>query len=631
MAAFMPHGMCFAWQGPLLALHVLSDSAIVIAYFSIPLALVRVATRRPDLPLGRMMVLFSAFIIACGVTHAFAIWTIWFPDYWIDGAAKAVTGIISIFTAIALARALPGILSLPSPQAHEAINARLTNANDRLARALALLEVQSIEEQATIDNLADGVVVLDASDTIVRSNRAAARLVPDDLLGFVLGDPSAMFGVVDEDGSPFDARRVPLRVARASDAVCTVVVGVGEASARRWLTVAATPIRDHVLAGTSRVIVTMSDVTELRVRELEQSDYARQLHTLHSIASDANARTKDRIDSALHAALEKLGFAYAFFARIDDDALVIDNSVYVDPTFPNGLAIKTRVPSDRSGLLVGTRDAIVEVGDLAKADAASFPFGSDGAYLGTAIVVDGLPYGIIGFRSRAAQAHHTKNTNVEFIRVTGHLVAFAIEQSLHRSRLDGLAFYDALTTLPNRVLLFDRLEQAIRAGSRRNEPFAVMYLDLDGFKAVNDTYGHAAGDEVLKAVSLRLRGAMRESDTVARLGGDEFVVLAPHVDDPKKAARLALSILDAIAQPIPLDGTDAAVTAGIGIALFSADGSTAQALVDAADTALRAAKLAGSNCFRFASETARAQGTIVEPLVATQSGRAPSARRSPRA
>jgi diguanylate cyclase (GGDEF)-like protein len=149
------------------------------------------------------------------------------------------------------------------------------------------------------------------------------------------------------------------------------------------------------------------------------------------------------------------------------------------------------------------------------------------------------------------------------------------------------------------VLFNDRIRQAMGAAKRYKRGFAVMYLDLDEFKEINDRYGHPVGDLVLRAVSDRLIATLRESDTVARFGGDEFVILQPVVNGPLDAAELARKIVDTLQTPLEIDDFRQAVQTSIGIALYPQDGSTTEELMDHADRALYRAKRAGRNRWRF--------------------------------
>lgn len=171
----------------------------------------------------------------------------------------------------------------------------------------------------------------------------------------------------------------------------------------------------------------------------------------------------------------------------------------------------------------------------------------------------------------------------------------------HAQRVEYLAFHDGLTGLPNRSLFSKLLVQGIHQSHRYNRQLAVLFLDLDRFKAINDTLGHDAGDELLREVALRLKGCLRESDTVARLGGDEFVVLLSELSEDKYAANVAQKILVATAKPFVLLGNEFTVTASVGIATYPQDGTDEQTLTKNADIAMYHAKEQGKNNYQFFS------------------------------
>ncbi len=168
--------------------------------------------------------------------------------------------------------------------------------------------------------------------------------------------------------------------------------------------------------------------------------------------------------------------------------------------------------------------------------------------------------------------------------------------------VDHLAHHDTLTGLANRLMFHDRLEHAIANSQRTGKKVALIFVDLDRFKEINDSRGHAAGDNVLKAASNRLKGMVREVDTVARLGGDEFIVLIDAIDDPQQVAFIAQKLVDRFRLPMEIDGQYMYV----GISMFPQDGSNATELLEKADLAMYRSKRKGGNTFHFyAAEMAR--------------------------
>jgi diguanylate cyclase (GGDEF)-like protein len=178
-----------------------------------------------------------------------------------------------------------------------------------------------------------------------------------------------------------------------------------------------------------------------------------------------------------------------------------------------------------------------------------------------------------------------------------------------------LAQHDSLTDLPNRCLLNERLTRAMALSNRYQRRLAVLFLDLDRFKKINDSMGHWIGDQVLRQISGRLVGCVRASDTVSRIGGDEFVVLLAEIEDEKDATICAEKITAAVTAPLRIDNDDLHLALSIGIAIYPGDGKDAEALIRSADTAMYRAKSEGrGTSYFFRNElnvVAREQGIRV--------------------
>jgi diguanylate cyclase (GGDEF)-like protein/PAS domain S-box-containing protein len=183
-------------------------------------------------------------------------------------------------------------------------------------------------------------------------------------------------------------------------------------------------------------------------------------------------------------------------------------------------------------------------------------------------------------------------------RVVG-VVMDITDRKMAEQRVAHMAHHDALTGLPNRVLLRDRIQHAIAQAHRAGTKLAVLFIDLDRFKTINDSLGHQLGDRLLQAVASRILVCVREGDTVARVGGDEFVIVIPGIETSADASTVAGKILEVLGNPFHLHGNDLHVGASIGISLYPSDGGDAETLMRNADTAMYAAKDAGRGNFKF--------------------------------
>jgi diguanylate cyclase (GGDEF)-like protein len=189
-----------------------------------------------------------------------------------------------------------------------------------------------------------------------------------------------------------------------------------------------------------------------------------------------------------------------------------------------------------------------------------------------------------------------------FLRDTADRLAVALANDDRQRALIRQAHYDGLTGLPNRELFRDRLDQELMRAAREGRMVALLFIDLDRFKHVNDSTGHSTGDKLLRIAAARLRASVRDSDTVARLGGDEFIVILPNVSDSRDAARTADLILARLAEPFLFDGLDYVLSASIGIACSPGDGQTSEQLLKCADMAMYRAKTNGRGSYAFFEE-----------------------------
>jgi diguanylate cyclase (GGDEF)-like protein/PAS domain S-box-containing protein len=196
------------------------------------------------------------------------------------------------------------------------------------------------------------------------------------------------------------------------------------------------------------------------------------------------------------------------------------------------------------------------------------------------------------------RGHVIRDDSGRAVRMIGAMADITVRKEAEE-RLAYLAQFDSLTGLPNRHLFRDRLMQTMARARRADKPMAVLFIDLDRFKLVNDTLGHSAGDRLLKEATQRLQSCVRSSDTVGRFGGDEFGAILTDLAKPADASLVAQKIIDALARPFHLDGHESYVTASIGITLFPSDGEEAGTLIMNADAAMYRAKEQGRNAYQY--------------------------------
>jgi diguanylate cyclase (GGDEF)-like protein len=265
--------------------------------------------------------------------------------------------------------------------------------------------------------------------------------------------------------------------------------------------------------------------------------------------------------------------------------LIVCNDRYVD---------MYDLPRDR----VGPGTALAEIVDM-RFEAGSFPAMTRDEYLHwrTNVAVSHEPTdSIVELQNgRTFKIRHRPMPDGGWVATHEDIT----EQRRSEVKIEYMAHHDALTDLANRVLLNQRLEHALGQRIHREQMVAVHHLDLDQFKAVNDTFGHPAGDKLLKIVAERLRGLVRETDTIARMGGDEFAIVQAPITDPSEATSLAQRFITSMSEPFDIDGHQAVIGASVGIAVGPGDGLRPDKLLRNADLALYRAKGDGRGTFRF--------------------------------
>ncbi len=263
------------------------------------------------------------------------------------------------------------------------------------------------------------------------------------------------------------------------------------------------------------------------------------------------------------------------------------------------------------GLFTDCNDAVLRMGGYAYDDLVGKPImdfvapesretvlsnirmGYERPYEGAILAKDGTPIAVeITGKVMPYKGKHYRMTVIRDIR----------DRREAEARIQFLAHHDTLTGLPNRILLMDRLEFILASARRRDAMVGILFLDLDNFKTVNDSLGHASGDALLRLTASRIEGVLRSVDVVARLGGDEFLVVLPDLENEQSTVAVAEKLLAAVSEPVILEGHGLSVSPSIGIAVFPRDGESADALIKNADAAMYLAKDRGRSNFQFFSE-----------------------------
>ncbi len=463
-------------------------------------------------------------------------------------------------------------------------------ARDRTADdAAALLDDREAWAQGIIDAVDDIIFVADADTRVQWVSPSITRLLgyrPDEVVGVVGGDyvhpddlstAFAGWAHVIEKVNTFQPRRVRFRTADGS---------------YRWMEAKATSrLDDPAIRG---VIVTLTDAADQVAYE---TLLAEQASLLEAIAQGKPLEvTLQQIARMVERALP--GSACAI-GMLDDDGIIrvracgpnLPRRVVqrLDELDPDSEACRElRRSQDRSFSydlrrheLLGPAGLFEELG-LGRADAVALRAAGTGELLG-AMTVFHRP------------DRELDEAGWELVTRSVNLAAIAIERRVFESRLEFQAFYDPLTELPNRALLHVRVQQAIERSSRTASGVAVLFIDLDRFKVVNDSVGHAAGDRLLLQVKARLQATVRPGDTLGRFGGDSFLVVCNRIAEEAQATRLAEELMAAVSEPFELGGHDVFVTMSIGIALGHDPSATPEDLVRNADVAMYRAKDQGRN------------------------------------
>jgi diguanylate cyclase (GGDEF)-like protein/PAS domain S-box-containing protein len=434
--------------------------------------------------------------------------------------------------------------------------------------------------QSLFEHNPDPVLAIDLGGTITQCNDAMVRvsgIVRETIVGRHYG------ALLPRSIRPRFEKAFATASAGAPASLAFAIVNAHE----RQLEVDGTIIPQYSSDRVVGIYAIFQDMTERRTAQRHAEMQQQRIRDLYYIAASGRD-PESRIRASLEVGARAFGFAAAAVVDTTSDPAVI-SAIYRNPA------------------AAPVSDArIVAAAQSAQRSAHS---GQPAISLhGVAMLIEvaGGPYGVLVFASQRGAPQTFSDTDADLLGLISTLIAGAIENDRSRAQLRSLAYFDSLTGLPNRTYLSEKVRDAIEICQLRLMGTALLYLDLDGFKDVNDTLGHARGDRLLQLVSQRLLATVGDRGSVARMGGDEFVVLLPQCHDAEEAKTMAERLIGAIAEPFELEDYEHFISASVGIALYPEDARDDQTLIKNADIAMSRAKAGGHGSFFFYNPTLEA-------------------------
>jgi diguanylate cyclase (GGDEF)-like protein/PAS domain S-box-containing protein len=594
---FMPHGHCYLWTPVLLWMFVISETIIALSYFSIPFALLYFVHKRPDLQFNWMFKLFSAFILACGITHLFNIWTIWHPDYWIAGFANVVTAVLSLVSAALLWPLLPKALGLPSTKQLEEAVALRTLLLKRKTDLYAILSqgnsvmIHERDKQMLLDRICQVILGFEGFKLAwIGCEDTAQKVTPVTVCGEAL---DYINGLDITTRADLPNGQGPTGTAIRENRVIIIHEYAASPMTKPWhelatkygvrssisLPIIAPDFRGALMVYSDTVGFFDDEVVEL-LKELG-ADIAYALHQLHLNT------LKEKQDLELKLADQV--FATSAEAMMISDA--DNNIIRVNRAF-------CEITGYTKEEVLGKNPSIL------KSDIHDRTFYR---IMWLHLLLQGSWQGELWNRRKNGEIFPEWASINQLKDESGNVVNhFAIFSDLLQKKaveeLNHLKNFDPLTDLPNRSLLEDRIERAISHAKQYKRFVGVMFLNLDHFHTVNDMFGHMGGDKLLISTAQRLSNSIPPHAFVTRLSADTFVIVLPDLNTSEEINRLAGIISHQVYQPIMLDSQQVQLSASMGISIYPIDGNEVTTLMRNADIALSDAKKSGNrNTFQFYS------------------------------
>lgn len=630
---YIPHGHCYLWQTPLVSLHVISDALIALAYYSIPLALIYFVRQVNNLPFRNIFLLFGAFILSCGTTHIVEIWTLWHPNYWIYGLLKAITALISLYTALSLLPIIPQALKLPSPQHLTNLNQQLNeqiNAKDLVEQKLHQLN-QKLEQrvtektaaltkanQALKDSIKFREKITDATPNLLyiydlkEQRNIYCNPFISELLGYTPREiKNFEDGLLEELIHPEDLNSLKQHyincLALADDKYLEVEYRIKNNTGQwYWLQDRNTIFSRDDTGQAIQILGIARDVTQRKANKLKTEELNQKLKEKVGVLEKSNST---RI---------KIGEMNEFIQACDslDEARIIIADL-LKPLFP-----------DTSGsvyLINDSKNILETISSWGTTHSEPYfdPKDCWAIRRGNAHFTHPLTMGLycrhidrradlstnlclpmIAKGETMGALHLRFNHDREIDRslqdiaeTVAQNIAISIANLKLQEKLRHQSLRDPLTGLYNRRYLEESLIREIDRAQRKQHFISVLMLDIDFFKRFNDIYGHSAGDLVLSTVGNYLLSKVRQYDLACRYGGEELVIVMPDagIEDAiirAEEIRKGVKTIDLKHENKSLEP----ISVSIGVSCFPDDSTDPEGLLKFADKALYRAKKQGRDC-----------------------------------
>ncbi|GAA6621788.1 diguanylate cyclase [Scytonema sp. NUACC26] len=626
---FIPHGHCYLWKPELVGLHILSDALTAIAYFSIPAMLVYFVKKRHDVPFYSIFLLFGAFIVACGMTHIMDIWTLWFPTYWISGFVKAIAAFISCVTALSLFPLIPLALAFPSPAQLEATNNQLLN--EIAERQRIELELRSLLDELEIR-------VAERTQELTQSLKDLSNIK------FAL-DESAIVAITDRRGI----------ITYVNDKFCSIskysmeellgkdhrIINSGyhskEFFKQMWATISSGRVwkgelKNQAKDGTHywvdttivpllnvdgksyQYIAIRNDITarkyvesELQFANEQLSNWVKELETRNQETAQMS-KLSDMLQACLsieeaHEAIAKL--VQPLFPNVSGGVYIINSS----KRLVEAVATWGGETFDTNQFFTPNECWALRRGRVHWVDNSSSNLLCKHAHhnssmkesLCVPMMAQGEAMGVLHLCSQVRGKLNTAKQNLA-TTVAEHIALALANIKLHEA-IQSQSIRDPLTGLFNRRYMEESLEREFARAERQQQDLSIIMLDVDHFKRFNDTFGHSAGDMVLRELGTFLHAQIRSSDIACRYGGEEIILILPEA--PTEVAKTRAEVIREGVKHLLVEHHSQVfgpLTVSLGVATFPEHGKTPEMTIAAADAALYRAKKEGRDRVVVASE-----------------------------